>query len=232
MIELKEVTKEYSKGIAALNGINLRIEQGEFVFVVGDSGSGKSTLIRLLMKEIEPTSGTIIVNGQNLNRMKHRQIPQYRRGIGVVFQDFRLLKDRNIYENIAFAQRVTEKSTRVIKKKVPAALSLVGLAQKYKAFPKELSGGEQQRVSIARALAKNPKILLCDEPTGALDYQTGKSILKLLQDTCHKKGKTVVVITHNLAIAPMADRVIEMKNGKISNITINDNPQLVETIEW
>lgn len=120
MIELKEVTKEYSKGIAALNGINLRIEQGEFVFVVGDSGSGKSTLIRLLMKEIEPTSGTIIVNGQNLNRMKHRQIPQYRRGIGVVFQDFRLLKDRNIYENIAFAQRVTEKSTRVIKKKVPA----------------------------------------------------------------------------------------------------------------
>ena len=232
MIELKEVTKEYSKGIAALNGINLRIEQGEFVFVVGDSGSGKSTLIRLLMKEIEPTSGTIIVNGQNLNRMKHRQIPQYRRGIGVVFQDFRLLKDRNIYENIAFAQRVTEKSTRVIKKKVPAALSLVGLAQKYKAFPKELSGGEQQRVSIARALAKNPKILLCDEPTGALDYQTGKSILKLLQDTCHKKGKTVVVITHNLAIAPMADRVIEMKNGKISNIMINEHPQPVETIEW
>ena len=232
MIELKEVTKEYSKGIAALNGINLRIEQGEFVFVVGDSGSGKSTLIRLLMKEIEPTSGTIIVNGQNLNRMKHRQIPQYRRGIGVVFQDFRLLKDRNIHENIAFAQRVTEKSTRVIKKKVPAALSLVGLAQKYKAFPKELSGGEQQRVSIARALAKNPKILLCDEPTGALDYQTGKSILKLLQDTCHKKGKTVVVITHNLAIAPMADRVIEMKNGKISNITINEHPQPVETIEW
>ena len=160
MIELKEVTKEYSKGIAALNGINLRIEQGEFVFVVGDSGSGKSTLIRLLMKEIEPTSGTIIVNGQNLNRMKHRQIPQYRRGIGVVFQDFRLLKDRNIYENIAFAQRVTEKSTRVIKKKVPAALSLVGLAQKYKAFPKELSGGEQQRVAIARAVVNEPAILL------------------------------------------------------------------------
>lgn len=129
MIELKEVTKEYSKGIAALNGINLKIEQGEFVFVVGDSGSGKSTLIRLLMKEIDPTSGSIIVNGQNLNRMKHRQIPTYRRGIGVVFQDFRLLKDRNIYENIAFAQRVTEKPGRVIKKKVPAALSLVGLAQ-------------------------------------------------------------------------------------------------------
>ena len=162
MIELKEVTKEYSKGIAALNGINLKIEQGEFVFVVGDSGSGKSTLIRLLLKEIEPTSGTIIVNGQNLNRMKHRQIPMYRRGIGVVFQDFRLLRDRNIYENIAFAQRVTEKPTRVIKKKVPAALSLVGLAQKYKAFPKELSGGEQQRVAIARAVVNEPAILLAD----------------------------------------------------------------------
>ena len=153
MIELKEVTKEYSKGIAALNGINLRIEQGEFVFVVGDSGSGKSTLIRLLMKEIEPTSGTIIVNGQNLNRMKHRQIPQYRRGIGVVFQDFRLLKDRNIYENIAFAQAGYRKINPCHqKRKVPAALSLVGLAQKYKAFPKELSGGEQQRVAIAELL--------------------------------------------------------------------------------
>ena len=232
MIELRNVTKEYSKGHAALNGVSVKIERGEFVFIVGDSGSGKSTLIKLIMKELNPTEGTIIVNGQNLNRMKHRNIAKYRRGLGVVFQDFRLLKDRNIYENIAFAQRVTEKSTRVIKKKVPAALSLVGLAQKYKAFPKELSGGEQQRVSIARALAKNPKILLCDEPTGALDYQTGKSILKLLQDTCHKKGKTVVVITHNLAIAPMADRVIEMKNGKISNITINEHPQPVETIEW
>ena len=232
MIELRNVKKEYSKGNAALNGVSVKIERGEFVFIVGDSGSGKSTLIRLIMKELNPTDGTIIVNGQNLNRMRHRNIAKYRRGLGVVFQDFRLLKDRNIYENIAFAQRVTEKSTRVIKKKVPAALSLVGLAQKYKAFPKELSGGEQQRVSIARALAKNPKILLCDEPTGALDYQTGKSILKLLQDTCHKKGKTVVVITHNLAIAPMADRVIEMKNGKISNITINEHPQPVETIEW
>ena len=232
MIELKEVTKEYSKGIAALNGINLTIEQGEFVFIVGDSGSGKSTLIRLLMKEIDPTSGTIIVNGQNLNRMKHRQIPQYRRGIGVVFQDFRLLKDRNIYENIAFAQRVTEKSSRVIKKKVPAALSLVGLAQKYKAYPKELSGGEQQRVAIARALAKNPKLLLCDEPTGALDYQTGKAILKLLSDTCHNLGMTVIVITHNMAIAPMADRMIRLKNGKVVEMIQNDNPTDVSQIEW
>ena len=166
MIELRDVTKEYSKGNAALNGVSVKIEQGEFVFIVGDSGSGKSTLIRLIMKELEPTEGTIIVNGQNLKRMKHRNIAKYRRGIGVVFQDFRLLKDRNIYENIAFALRVTETPTRVIKRKVPAALSLVGLAQKYKAFPKELSGGEQQRVAIARAIVNEPAILLADEPTG------------------------------------------------------------------
>lgn len=216
MIELKEVTKEYSKGIAALNGINLRIEQGEFVFVVGDSGSGKSTLIRLLMKEIEPTSGTIIVNGQNLNRMKHRQIPQYRRGIGVVFQDFRLLKDRNIYENIAFAQRVTEKSTRVIKKKVPAALSLVGLAQKYKAFPKELSGGEQQRVAIARAVVNEPAILLADEPTGNLDPTNSWEIMKLLEEA-NERGTTVLVVTHNQEIVnEMKKRVITMKKVSLS----------------
>ena len=222
MIELKEVTKEYSKGIAALNGINLRIEQGEFVFVVGDSGSGKSTLIRLLMKEIEPTSGTIIVNGQNLNRMKHRQIPQYRRGIGVVFQDFRLLKDRNIYENIAFAQRVTEKSTRVIKKKVPAALSLVGLAQKYKAFPKELSGGEQQRVAIARAVVNEPAILLADEPTGNLDSASSKEILQILK-SMHEQGKTVILITHDNGIAAQARRVVRIMDGKIESDFINKN---------
>jgi len=215
MIELKEVTKEYSKGIAALNGINLRIEQGEFVFVVGDSGSGKSTLIRLLMKEIEPTSGTIIVNGQNLNRMKHRNIAKYRRGLGVVFQDFRLLKDRNIYENIAFAQRVTEKSTRVIKKKVPAALSLVGLAQKYKAFPKELSGGEQQRVAIARAVVNEPAILLADEPTGNLDPTNSWEIMKLLEEA-NERGTTVLVVTHNQEIVnEMKKRVITMKKGVI-----------------
>lgn len=215
MIELTDVKKEYSKGISALNGINLKIEQGEFVFIVGDSGSGKSTLIKLLMKEIEPTEGTLIVNGQNLGRMKQRHIPKYRRGIGVVFQDFRLLKDRNIYENIAFAQRVTEKSTRVIKKKVPAALSLVGLAQKYKAFPKELSGGEQQRVAIARAIVNEPQILLCDEPTGNLDPTNSWEIMKLLEEA-NERGTTVVVVTHNQEIVnEMQKRVITMKKGVI-----------------
>ena len=215
MIELKDVTKEYSKGISALNGINLKIEQGEFVFIVGDSGSGKSTLIKLLLKEIDPTSGTIIVNGQNLGRLRHRHIPQYRRSIGVVFQDFRLLRDRNIYENIAFAQRVTEKSTRVIKKKVPAALSLVGLAQKYKAFPKELSGGEQQRVAIARAVVNEPAILLCDEPTGNLDPTNSWENMKLLEEA-NERGTTVLVVTHNQEIVnEMQKRVITMKKGVI-----------------
>ena len=215
MIELKDVTKEYSKGISALNDINLKIEQGEFVFIVGDSGSGKSTLIKLLLKEIDPTSGTIIVNGQNLGRLRHRHIPQYRRSIGVVFQDFRLLRDRNIYENIAFAQRVTEKSTRVIKKKVPAALSLVGLAQKYKAFPKELSGGEQQRVAIARAVVNEPAILLCDEPTGNLDPTNSWEIMKLLEEA-NERGTTVLVVTHNQEIVnEMQKRVITMKKGVI-----------------
>ena len=215
MIELKDVTKEYSKGISALNGINLKIEQGEFVFIVGDSGSGKSTLIKLLLKEIDPTSGTIIVNGQNLGRLKHRHIPQYRRSIGVVFQDFRLLRDRNIYENIAFAQRVTEKSTRVIKKKVPAAVSLVGLAQKYKAYPKELSGGEQQRVAIARAVVNEPAILLCDEPTGNLDPTNSWEIMKLLEEA-NERGTTVLVVTHNQEIVnEMQKRVITMKKGVI-----------------
>ena len=215
MIELRNVTKEYSKGHAALNGVSVKIERGEFVFIVGDSGSGKSTLIKLIMKELNPTEGTIIVNGQNLNRMKHRNIAKYRRGLGVVFQDFRLLKDRSIYENIAFAQRVTEKSTRVIKKKVPAALSLVGLAQKYKAFPKELSGGEQQRVAIARAIVNEPAILLADEPTGNLDPTNSWEIMSLLKEA-NERGTTVLVVTHNQEIVnEMNERVITMKQGVI-----------------
>ena len=215
MIEFKDVTKEYTKGIAALNGVNLKIEQGEFVFIVGDSGSGKSTLIRLLMKELDPTSGTIIVNGMNLNRMKHRHIAKYRRHLGVVFQDFRLLKDRNIYENIAFALRVTETPGKVIKKKVPAALSLVGLAQKYKSFPKELSGGEQQRVAIARAIVNEPAILLADEPTGNLDPTNSWEIMSLLKEA-NERGTTVLVVTHNQEIVnEMNERVITMKQGVI-----------------
>ena len=215
MIELKEVTKEYSKGIAALNGVNIKIEQGEFVFIVGDSGSGKSTLIRLLMKELEPTSGRIKIMGQNLSTMTHNEIPFYRRKIGVVFQDFRLLKDRNVYENIAFALRVTEAPTRVIKKKVPAALSLVGLAQKYKSFPKELSGGEQQRVANARAIVNEPSFLLADEPTGNLDPENSWEIMRLLNEA-NERGTTVIVVTHNHEIVnAMKKRVITMNKGVI-----------------
>ena len=215
MIELKNVTKEYSKGHAALNGVSVKIEKGEFVFIVGDSASGKSTLIRLIMKELDPTEGTIIVNGQNLNRMKHRNIAKYRRGLGVVFQDFRLLNDRNVYENIAFALRVTETPSRVIKRKVPAALSLVGLAQKYKSNPKELSGGEQQRVAIARAIVNEPAILLADEPTGNLDPTNSWEIMSLLKEA-NDRGTTVLVVTHNQEIVnEMNERVITMKQGVI-----------------
>ncbi len=167
------------------------------------------------MKELDPTSGSIVVNGQNLNKMRHRKIPMYRRAIGVVFQDFRLLKDRNIYENIAFAQRVTETPSRIIKKKVPAALSLVGLAQKYKSFPKELSGGEQQRVAIARAIVNEPAILLADEPTGNLDPTNSWEIMKLLEEA-NDRGTTVLVVTHNQEIVnEMKKRVITMKKGVI-----------------
>ena len=167
------------------------------------------------MKELDPTEGTIVVNGKNLNKMKHRQIAKYRRGIGVVFQDFRLLKDRNIYENIAFALRVTETPTRIIKQKVPAALSLVGLAQKYKSFPKELSGGEQQRVAIARAIVNEPAILLADEPTGNLDPTNSWEIMSLLKEA-NERGTTVLVVTHNQEIVnEMNERVITMKQGVI-----------------
>ena len=216
MIELREVTKEYSKGVAALNGINLKIEQGEFVFIVGDSGSGKSTLIKLIMKELEPTSGTIIVNGNNLSRMKHRRVPMYRRNIGVVFQDFRLLKDRNVYENVAFAQRVIVTPTKEIKKNVPAMLSLVGLAEKYKSFPRQLSGGEQQRVALARALVNSPDILLADEPTGNLDPKTSREIMKLLEEI-NARGTTVLVVTHDQDIVnTLKKRVIRMQKGIIT----------------
>jgi len=215
MIELTNVSKEYSKNVAALNGVSLKIKQGEFVFIVGDSGSGKSTLIKLIMKELEPTSGSIVVNGKDLKKMRRRHVAKYRRTLGVVFQDFRLLKDRNIYENIAFALRVTEAPSRIIKQKVPAALSLVGLAQKYKAFPKELSGGEQQRVAIARAIVNEPAILLADEPTGNLDPTNSWEIMSLLKEA-NERGTTVLVVTHNQEIVnEMNERVITMKQGVI-----------------
>ncbi|GFI09365.1 MAG: cell division ATP-binding protein FtsE [Lachnospiraceae bacterium] len=215
MIDLENVTKAYSTGNHALNGVSLHIDKGEFVFIVGDSGSGKSTLIKLLLKELEPTSGTIKVNGINLNKMKQRAIPKYRRKIGVVFQDFRLLKDRNVYENIAFAQRVVITPTKNIRKNVPAMLSLVGLAEKYKSYPKQLSGGEQQRVALARALVNKPNILLADEPTGNLDPKNSKEIMKLLE-TINERGTTVVVVTHNQEIVDqMKKRVIAMHRGVI-----------------
>lgn len=232
MITFENVTKSYGNGAPALSNLNIEIEDGEFVFVVGTSGSGKSTFIKLLLKELEPTEGKIIVNDTELRKLRSGKTAKYRRKVGVVFQDFRLLKDRNVYENIAFAQRVIGVSTREIKKNVPRMLSLVGLSEKYKSFPNELSGGEQQRVAIARALAKNPKMLLCDEPTGALDINTGKNILKLLSDMCRKNGITVVVITHNQAISAMGDKVIKIKNGIVDSVVINDNPVSVDEIDW
>lgn len=215
MITLENVSKSYAKGQPALNDVSLHIDKGEFVFIVGNSGSGKSTLIKLLLKELEPTSGIIIVNDQNLGKMKRRKVPKYRRGVGVVFQDFRLLKDRNVYENVAFAQRVIERPNRVIKKRVPEILTLVGLAEKYKSFPRELSGGEQQRVALARALVNRPNILLADEPTGNLDPKNSLEIMKLLEEI-NERGTTVLVVTHNREIVnSFRKRVITMRKGVI-----------------
>lgn len=215
MITLENVSKSYAKGQPALNDVSLHIDKGEFVFIVGNSGSGKSTLIKLLLKELEPTSGTIIVNDQNLGKMKRRKVPKYRRGVSVVFQDFRLLKDRNVYENVAFAQRVIERPNRVIKKRVPEILTLVGLAEKYKSFPRELSGGEQQRVALARALVNRPNILLADEPTGNLDPKNSLEIMKLLEEI-NERGTTVLVVTHNREIVnSFRKRVITMRKGVI-----------------
>ena len=215
MIKLEHVSKSYTAGIPALNDVSLDIEEGEFVFIVGDSGSGKSTLIKLLLKELEPTEGTITINNKKLNKIKRRQIPKFRRNIGVVFQDFRLLKDRNIYDNVAFAQKVIGESNRSIKKNVPSMLSMVGLAAKYRSYPRQLSGGEQQSVAIARALINEPKILLADEPTGNLDNHNAWEIMKLLEEI-NSRGTTVVVVTHNLEIVKaMNKRVITMKKGVV-----------------
>ncbi|MCI5760274.1 cell division ATP-binding protein FtsE [Bilifractor sp. LCP19S3_H10] len=216
MITFDNVTKIYEKGQnPAIDHISLNIEKGEFVFIVGNSGSGKTTLIELMLKELSPTSGKITINGHNLNRMRSSRIAKYRRGIGVVFQDFRLLKDRNVYENVAFAQRVIEKPNRIIKKRVPEVLTLVGLATKYRSYPNELSGGEQQRVALARALVNRPDILLADEPTGNLDPKNSAEIMELLEEI-NMRGTTVVVVTHNREIVnKMKKRVIRLRKGVI-----------------
>ncbi len=215
MIRIEHISKTYEKGVQAVTDVNLHIRPGEFVFIVGDSGSGKSTLIKLLLKELEPTHGKIIVNGKDIANVSRKQIPRYRRNIGVVFQNFRLLPDRNVYENVAFAMRVVEASKREIKTKVPTILSLVGLAAKYKALPRELSGGEQQRVAIARALINEPKILLADEPTGNLDNRNAWETMKLL-DEINQRGTTVVVVTHNMDfVKTMNKRVVTINKGVV-----------------
>ncbi len=213
IITLENVSKTYSAGSEALQDVSFSIQKGEFVFIVGSSGSGKSTLIKLLLKEIELTSGMIKINGEDLTKMKRKQVPKYRRKLGVVFQDFRLLKDRNVFENVAFAQRIVGKSNYTIRRQVPAMLSLMGLSEKLLSLPKQLSGGEQQRVALARALINKPPVLLADEPTGNLDPKNSWEIMSLL-DKINKTGTTVVVVTHNHEIVnAMQKRVITMKNG-------------------
>ncbi len=223
MIQLEHVSKSFTQGIPALNDVSLHISEGEFVFIVGDSGSGKSTLIKLLLKELEPTSGDITINGINIRRLPHRKVPYFRRNVGCVFQDFRLLKDRNVYDNVAFAQRVVGASNRSIRQKVPMMLSMVGLAAKYRSFPRQLSGGEQQRVAIARALVNNPRILLADEPTGNLDNNNAWEIMNLLE-MINSRGTTVVVVTHNMEIVrAMGKRVITIQKGTVISDSLTDS---------
>ena len=215
IITLENVTKSYTSGAPALNGVTLHIKKGEFVFIVGDSGSGKSTLIKLLLRELVPTEGNITVMGYNLNHIRHGKIPKFRRNLGIVFQDFRLLKDRNVYENVAFAQRIVQTPSREIKRNVPSILATVGLAGKYKNKVNQLSGGEQQRVAFARALVNRPTILLADEPTGNLDPNNSWEIMKLMEQI-NENGTTVLVVTHNREIVnAMQKRVITMKKGVV-----------------
>jgi cell division transport system ATP-binding protein len=213
VIVFENVSKAYQKGTPAISNINLQIRKGEFVFIVGSSGSGKSTMIKLMLKEIEPTNGKVYVNYKDLSRLRRGQVAKYRRSLGVVFQNFRLLKDRNVFENVAFAQRVIETPNRIIRRQVPAILSVMGLSDKHKSLPSELSGGEQQRVALARALVNNPIILLADEPTGNLDPKNSWEIMRLLEEI-NKRGTTVVVVTHNSDIVDkMQKRVITMNKG-------------------
>lgn len=215
MIIMENVSQSYPGHVVGVQNVSLHVEKGEFVFVVGKSGSGKTTLMKLLLKELDPTSGKIFINKKLLNNATRRTLPYIRRNLGVVFQDFRLLEDRSVYENVAFAQKVIEVPQKDIKKNVLRMLSMVGLLDKYKKNPKELSGGEQQRVAIARALVNRPEILICDEPTGNLDVVTAEEIMKLLE-LANKQGTTVLVVTHNLDIVQeMKKRTITMSKGKI-----------------
>ena len=215
MIEFKDVSKIYDNNVKALSNVNVKINSGDFVFLVGPSGAGKSTFIKMLLKEVEPTMGEIIVADKELSKITRNQIPYYRRKIGMVFQDFRLIPTLNVYENVAFAMRVVEASQKEIRKRVPMVLSLVGLSHKYKMFPNELSGGEQQRVSLARAIVNNPSVLIADEPTGNLDPETAKEIMALLKDI-NAAGTTIVMATHAKDIVDnMKKRVIAIENGNI-----------------
>lgn len=231
IVTMKDVTKVYHMGemeIRAVDGITFSIEKGEFAVVVGPSGAGKTTVLNILGGMDTCDGGTVVVDGEDISGYRNRALTAYRRNdIGFVFQFYNLVQNLTALENVELA-------TQICKEPLDAktVLEEVGLGERIHNFPAQLSGGEQQRVAIARALAKNPKLLLCDEPTGALDYLTGKAILKLLQDTCRKKGMTVIVITHNTAITPMADRVIKIKNGRVKSSVINEHPVSVETIEW
>ena len=230
-VKLENVSKIYGTGevkIVAVDGISFEIAKGEFVVIVGPSGAGKTTVLNILGGMDKPTSGKIYVDGRNIAGYSGRQLTSYRReDIGFVFQFYNLVPNLTALENVELALQICREPLDAA-----TVLTEVGLKGRFGNFPAQLSGGEQQRVSIARALAKNPKLLLCDEPTGALDYQTGKAILKLLQDMCREKGMTVIVITHNSALTPMADKVIRIKNGKVSDITRNAHPTPVEEIEW
>ena len=215
MIEFRNVTKVYSTGITAVDNTSLEIEKGEFVFIVGSSGCGKSTLMKMLMKEVEPTEGQILVNNIDITRISKRRIPNLRRSMGIVFQDFRLLPDKTVYENVAYAMRVIEASPKQIKRQVPNVLSLVGLLEKANAYPDQLSGGEQQRVAFARAIVNNPSVLIADEPTGNLDPDTAWEIMSLLNDI-NRRGTTVVVATHAKDIVDkMQKRVIAIEHGNV-----------------
>ena len=230
-IEFKDVKKVYKMGeveIEALSGVNFSIKKGEFVVIAGASGAGKSTILNILGGMDTPTSGEIFVDNAEISKYSQKELTTYRRyDIGFVFQFYNLVQNLTVVENVELATEICKNPLDIME-----TIEAVGLKERKDIFPAQLSGGEQQRVAIARALAKNPKLLLCDEPTGALDYNTGKAVLKLLQDTCRKYKMTVIVITHNLALTPMGDKVIKVKNGKVSSITINENPTPVERIEW